>query len=190
MTIIDELQLLAKFTKDCSKKLVAKQIRRVGKEEGEMIYQIIMLLVREELDRGYSKKYLLRELLKKLPWEKSRLIERLQEVVGKGVLKHEKRKYLLNKEDELVKRIWNYYNNTSYQEDDKIEAIRKLKQKKKELEMELEEKEWKSKKRYRETSKKEEKEYREKIKEYLEEGVDPKEFIRKNFVEALGYKKI
>ena len=191
MTVTEELQKLANLTSDCPKKLVGEQIRRIGKEGGELAYQITQILIKEKMERGYTKKYSLTELQKKLPWKKSRLIEKLQRVVEIGILKHEKRKYLLNKENELVKRIWNYYNEPSYQEKEKIEEIRKLIQRKKELERELDKEERKDTRKYREMTKKEEKEYKEEIIREIMADVNarPKEFIMKNILEALGYKK-
>jgi len=90
------------------------------------------------MERGYSKRYSLAELEERLPWKKSRLIEKMQRTVEEEVLKHEKRKYQLNKENELVKRIWNYYNEPNYQEKEKTEEIRTMIQKKRTLEKELE----------------------------------------------------
>ena len=189
MTLNEELQKLAKLTIESSKEEVAEQIRKIGEKDEEVIYQIIMLLTKEKMERGYTKRYSLAELLKKLPWKKSRLIEKLQEIVTEKVLKHEKRKYLLNNENELVKRIWNYYNEPNYQKKEKIEELRNLIQRKKKLEKELEKKERNNGEKYREATKKEEKELRKEIEEELEEGLDPRELIRKKTLEALGYKK-
>lgn len=189
MTLNEELQKLAKLTIESSKEEVAEQIRKIGEKNEEVIYQIIMLLTKEKMERGYTKRYSLAELQKKLPWKKSRLIEKLQEIVTEKVLKHEKRKYLLNNENELVKRIWNYYNEPNYQNKEKIDELRNLIQRKKKLEKELEKKERNNGGKYREATKKEEKELRKEIEEELEEGLDPKELIRKKTLEALGYKK-
>ena len=179
------------MTKECSKELVAQQIRRVGKEGGEAIFQIIQLLIKEKMERGFTKRYSLTELKKMFPWKKSRLREILQKVVEEGVLKHEKRKYLLNKENELVKKIWNYYNEPSYQEKGRIEEIRKLIQRKKKLKIDLDKEERKGIRKYREITKNEEEEYIEEILRELTASVNasPKEFIIKNLVEALGYRK-
>lgn len=189
MTLKEELEKLARLSKESSKEEVAEQIRRIGEEEGEVIYQIIIMLTKEKIERGYTKKYSLAELQKKMPWKKSRLIEKLQEAVIEKVLKHEKKKYLINKENELVKRIWNYYNEPNYKEKEKIEEIRNLIQRKKKLEKELEKEERMNGRKYREATKKEEKELRKVIKEELEEGLDPRDLIRKKTLEALGYKK-
>ena len=123
MALVEELRKLAKTTKEKSAEGIAQQIRKIVENEGEASYQIIMLLVKEKMERGYTKNYTLTELQEKLPWQKSRAIEKLQKVVGEGVLKHEKKRYALNKENELVKRIWNYYNETGYQEKEKISKI-------------------------------------------------------------------
>ncbi len=95
-------------------------------------------VLQEKITRGHSKKYSLAELLEKMPWEKSTLIKKLQKGTKEGILKHEKRKYLLNKENEIVKRMWNYYNELAYQEKEKREEIRELTQRKRRLEQELE----------------------------------------------------
>ena len=191
MTIIKELQKLAGLTGDSPRELIAEQIRRIEKEGGEIVYQIIQILIKEKMERGYTKKYSLAELQKKFPWKKSRLIEKLQKVVEEGVLKHEKRKYLLNKENELVKRIWNYYNEPSYPEKEKMDEIRELIQRKKKLEIELDKEERKCKRKYREMTKKEEEEYKEEIIREIIADVNacPKEFIMKNIMEAIGYKR-
>lgn len=189
MTLKEELQKLAKLTIESSKEEVAEQIREIGENDGEVIYQIIILLTKEKMERGYTKRYSLAELQKKLPWKRSRLIEKLQEKVTEKVLKHEKRKYLLNNENELVKRIWNYYNEPNYQKKEKIEELRNLIQRKRKLEKELEKKERNNWGKYREATKKEKKELRKEIEEELEEGLDPRELIRKKTLEALGYKK-
>ena len=189
MTLKEELEKLARLSKDSSKKEVAEQIRRIGEEEGEVIYQIIIMLTKEKIERGYTKKYSLAELQKKMPWKKSRLIEKLQEAVTEKVLKHEKRKYLINKENDLVKRIWNYYNEPNYKEKEKITEIRNLIQRKRKLEKELEKEERINGRKYRKATKKEEKELIKEIIEELEEGLDPRELIRKKTLEALGYRK-
>jgi len=57
---------------------------------------------------------------------------------------------------------------------------------------ELEEKVRREKRRegkYREKTKKEEKEFVKEILTYLEEGDDPKEFMMNNIIEVLGYKR-
>ncbi|MHA1761863.1 MAG: hypothetical protein ACTSXA_14725, partial [Candidatus Heimdallarchaeota archaeon] len=140
MALIEELRKLAKTTKEKSQEKIAKQIRKIVENEVEVSYQIIMLLVKEKMERGYTKKYTLTELQKKLPWRKSTTIERLQKIVGEGVLKHEKRRYELNKENELVMRIWNYYNETGYKEKEERNKVWKLIQRKNELEEKLAEK--------------------------------------------------
>ena len=188
MAVKEELQELVKLTKESSKEKVAEQIRKVGEKGGEVIYQLIVMLIKERMDRGYSKRYSLAEIQERLPWKKSRIIDKLQKTVEEGVMKHKKRKYQLNKENELVKKIWNYYNEPRYKEKKKTEEIRKMIRKKREKELMKEEKKGK----YREATKKEKEEFRREIKEYLEAGVETeeiKEFITKRKVEALGYRK-
>jgi len=188
MSLKEELRKLAELTKDSSKEVVAERIRNVVKLGGEEIYQILRMLIKEELERGYTKKLSLAELLEKLPWEKSTAIEKMQEGVVEGVVKHEKSMYKLNKENELVKRIWNYYNIPSYQKEEKLGEIRKLRQKKQELEQELKEVEGKGK--YQDMTKKEEKEFKEQIKMEWLEASNTKEdlevFIRRNLAKVMG----
>lgn len=193
MTLINELRKLTELSRDSTIERVAKQIRKIVEEGGEVTYQIAHMLIKEKMERGYSKKYSLAELQKKLPWKKSRLIEKLQKVVKEGVMKHEKRRYLLDKDNELVKRIWNYYNEPRNKEKEKTNEIWKLIQRKKEKEKEIESKNNKEKTKYREITKKEKEEYIQKIRDILEDVMDPlehtEEFFEKNLIKALGYKK-
>ena len=165
----------------------------VREKESELIYQIIMVLVNEKMERGYTKKYSLAELQEKLPWKKSRLIEKLQRVAEEGVLIHEKRKYKLNKENELVKRIWNYYNETSQKEKGKMAEIWKLIQRRNELEKKLAEKTKKEKGKYKEMTRKEDEKFQENFEEELMDTPDPLEeaiiFLRKNKEKVMGYVK-
>ncbi len=190
MGLVEELRKLAKTTKENPSKGVAEQIRKIVENEGEVNYKIIMLLVKEKMERGYTKEYSLAELQEKLPWKKSRLIEKLQKVMREGVLKHEKRRYKLNKENELVKRIWNYYNKTGYKEKGKVNEIWKLIQKKNELEQKLTEKTGEEGK-YRKASEREDEEYQEKIKNGIIDSHEPveetEEFLKKNIEKTLGY---
>ena len=194
MYLIEELRKLTELSRDSTKESIAKQVRKIIEEGGEVNYQITHLLVKEKMERGYTKKYSLAELQEKLPWKKSRLIEKLQKIVIVGVLKHEKRRYQLNKENELVKRIWNYYNEPGNKEKEKSIEIWKLIQRKKEKEKEIDVKNNKEKTKYREITKKEKEEYIQKIRDILEDVMDPLEYIKKffekNLVKALGYKII
>ena len=192
MPLIEELRKLAELSKDSTIENVAMQVKKTVEEGVEVNYQIAHLLVKEKMERGYTKKYSLAELQEKLPWKKSRLIEKLQEVVNEGIIKHEKRRYQLNKENKLVKRIWNYYNEPGNKEKGKADEIRKLIQRKKEKEKEIETRNNKEKIKYKELTKKEKEEYIQKIKDILEDVMDPidhtKEFLEKNLVKTLGYK--
>lgn len=191
MTLQEELQKLARLTKESSKEIVAEQIRKIGEKNGESVYQIIVMLTKERMERGYTKKYSLRELKEKLPWEKSTVIERLQRTVEEGVLKHEKRRYQLNTENELAKRVWNYYNEPNYREKEKVEEIRKLILWKRKLERELEEEERKRgrKRRYRKATKKEEKEWIKKVITGVEGEDGLRNIAEKERKEILGYRK-
>lgn len=192
MALAEELRRLAKTTKEKSREGLAEQIRNIVENEGEASYQIIMLIVKEKMERGYTKNYTLTELQEKLPWKKSRSIEKLQNVVEEGVLKHEKRKYALNKENELVKRIWNYYNETGYKEKEKISKVWKLIQRKNELEQKLAEK-IEEEGEYREITKREDEEFQEEIIKGIKDTQEPKEiteeFLKKNRQKTLGYEK-
>lgn len=192
MALEEELRRLAKTTKEKSGEELAEQIRKIVENDAEASYQIIMLIVKEKMERGYTKNYTLTELQEKLPWKKSRSIEKLQKVVGEGVLKHEKRRYALNKENELVKRIWNYYNETGCKEKEKISEVWKLMQRKNELEQKLAEK-IEEKGEYREITKREDEEFQEEIIKGIIDTQEPKEiteeFLKKNKQKTLGYKK-
>ncbi len=189
MTLQEELQKFARLTKESSKEIVAEQIRKIGEKNGESVYQIIVMLTKERMERGYTKKYSLRELKEKLPWEKSSAIERLQRTVEEGVLKHEKRRYQLNTENKLVKRVWNYYNEPNYRE--KVEEIRELILWKRKLERKLEEEERKRgrKRRYRKATKKEEKEWIKKVITGVEGEDGLRNITEKERKEILGYRK-
>ncbi|MHA1922656.1 MAG: hypothetical protein ACTSVP_06285 [Candidatus Heimdallarchaeota archaeon] len=192
MALIEELRKLAKTTKEKSQEKIAKQIRKIVENEVEVSYQIIMLLVKEKMERGYTKKYTLTELQKKLPWRKSTTIERLQKIVGEGVLKHEKRRYELNKENELVMRIWNYYNETGYKEKEERNKVWKLIQRKNELEEKLAEK-IEEKGKYRKITKSEDEEFQKEIIKGLIDSNEPKEeteeYLKKNKQKTSGYIK-
>ncbi|HUU78663.1 MAG TPA: hypothetical protein VMX55_09965 [candidate division Zixibacteria bacterium] len=96
---------------------------------------------------------------------------------------------MLNDKNDMVKRMWNYYNEPNFKEKEKIEEIRRMIQRKRKLERELEKEERKNERKYREATKKEENEFREEIIGEFEEEHNPKEFIKKNMIEALGYMK-
>ncbi len=192
--LIEELQKLTDLSKDCLEELLVEQIKRIVEEDTEIIYQIIYLFVTEKIDLGYSKEYSLSELQEKLPWKKSRLIEKLQKIVEEGVLVHKKRKYKLKKENELVKRKWNYYNETGFQEKEKNREIWKLILRKKELEKACNEKlKIEDKTRFRELKVNEEKIYRKEIIDEIKSFFNAKqptlEFLEKNIIRTMGYKK-
>ena len=93
------------------------------------------------------------------------------------------------KENELVKRIWNYYNEPNYQEKEETEEIRYLMQKKRRLVKELEKEEKKKRRKYREATKKEEEEFRKEIIEEYEEEGEARGLVTKKTLEALGYRR-
>ncbi|MHA1364952.1 MAG: hypothetical protein ACTSP5_00880 [Candidatus Heimdallarchaeota archaeon] len=190
MTLKEELSKLATTKMGESTIRIAEQIRKIVESKGEISYQIIMLLTKEKMERGYTKGYTLNELQKKLPWEKSTTIKRLQEVVDQEVLRHEKRKYKLNKENEIVKRIWNYYHETSYQEKEKMKKLLLLTQKKNELERRLAEQKV-ADGIYKKLTKKEEEEFAKEIKNEARDEYEPKERVMEYLMEikdkVLGY---
>ncbi|MHA1155239.1 MAG: hypothetical protein ACTSQK_03945 [Candidatus Heimdallarchaeota archaeon] len=168
---------------------LVEQIRKIIDKKGEVSYQIIMLLTKEKMERGYTKNYTLKELLEKLPWKKSTAILRLQEVVDEGVLIHEKRRYKLNKDNELVKGIWNYYHETVQQEKEKMKKILLLRQRKNELEKKIAEQKVREGK-YIKLTKKEDLEFQKEITKELEVD-NPKEdlrkYLQKNREKIMGY---
>ncbi|MHA1124369.1 MAG: hypothetical protein ACTSSB_05330 [Candidatus Heimdallarchaeota archaeon] len=176
--MIAELEKFAKTAKEKSSEKIAEQIRKIVEKRGEISYQIIMLLTKEKMERGYTKDYTLKELQEKLPWKKSTTIERLQEEVEKGVLKHEKKRYKLNKENELVKRIWNYYHETGHNKNEKMRRVWEKIQRKKELEKRIVEKE-EAEGKYRKNTKREDEELYCEIKEELIATNEPKETVKK-----------
>jgi len=182
MTLKEELSKLATTKMGESTIRIAEQIRKIVESKGEISYQIIMLLTKEKMERGYTKGYTLNELQKKLPWEKSTTIKRLQEVVDQEVLRHEKRKYKLNKENEIVKRIWNYYHETSYQEKEKMKKLLLLTQKKNELERRLAEQKVDDG-IYKKLTKKEEEEFAKEIKNEARDEYEPKERVMEYLME-------
>jgi len=194
VSLEDELKKLTDLSKDCSEEILSEQIRRIAGEGVEIAYQIIQFLVKEKMDRGYSKEYTLAELQERLPWKKSRLIERLQSLMDAGVLIHVKRKYKLRKENELVWRIWNYYNYTGFQKKEKSQEIWELILKKKQLENKYIEKLKVVKKtRFRELKRGEEEAYRKEIIDEIKAFYNPlestSEFLEKNIVRTMGYKR-
>jgi len=192
MTLIEELSKLAITPTEKTKIDVAEQIRRIVENKGEINYQIIMLLIKEKIERGYTKDYTLRELQEKLPWKKSTTIERLHDVVNEGVLIHEKRRYKLNKKNELVRRIWNYYHETNHQEKEKMRTVWQLTQRKAELEKRIANLGMDEGK-YKKLTKKEDVEFQKEMCEQLIDVYDPKalvqEFLLKNKVKVMGCKK-
>lgn len=191
MSLEETIREFRELKKESSNKEKAKIIRRIG-EKGEISYQIIMMLVKEELERGYSKKYSLTTLLERIPWEKSRAIEKLREIETEGILKHEKKKYYLNRENKLVKRIWKYYNEPSYWRRKEVEEINQLIKKKRELMQEIENREREMKRNYQEMNEREERELGREIKEEIREGSTKEElveYIEKNIERVLGVVK-
>jgi len=193
MILVKELRILTKLTKESPKEIVAETIRRIIDNEGEAIYQIVLMTLKERIERGYSKKYSLRELGEKLPWKKSTLIEKTQKTVEEGIMKHEKRKYILNTDYEIVRRLWNYYNDVNFQKKDQIEEIWDLIQKVKDKERIISTVMMDTKKRYKKLSKKEMEKFTEEILDNIKDSYKPLEdiidFIEKNILKALGYKE-
>ena len=193
-TLNYQMEKVMEIPKIGSREQLAKSIREIGEREGEFIYQVIHFLVKEKMERGYSKKYSLEELLRKIPYKKSRLIERLQRATEEGVLKHKKRRYILNSSHTLVEKLWQYYHETDFQEYEKKREIIELIQKKEEGENEIRELEKDILKviKYKELTEREEKKLRVGMYENIEENVnadeDLKEYIKNNIEIIIGYK--
>jgi len=80
-------------------------IDHLGEADIFNIIEIISSLLEEQLETGEIKGYTKGELLERLPWKKSRLTERLQLLVGQGILEYQKRRYNLNNDCKLVIRV-------------------------------------------------------------------------------------
>jgi len=80
-------------------------IDQLGEEDIFNTIEIISSLLEEQLETGEIKGYTKGELLERLPWKKSQLTERLQLLVGQGILECQKRRYNLNNDCKLVKRV-------------------------------------------------------------------------------------
>jgi len=196
MTLREEFEKLAKVTKKEGKEKVAELIRRITEKEGEMSYQIVKMMVEEKMKRGYTKEFSLKELQERLPWKKSMLIEKMLKLTAEGIMKHEKRRYQLDKENELVKKMWNYYNKPSNEKEreeeneEKRREIRERIRRKQVLMEKLEIEEKKLRRKYREQSKKEQEILREKISEITYADTDMEEELRelitKQIMEVLG----
>ncbi|MGC9777679.1 MAG: hypothetical protein HZR80_00390 [Candidatus Heimdallarchaeota archaeon] len=188
-TIVNDLERLTKISiKDQGR--ITKNLLRITVHEGEFAYQIIKLLLTEKIEKGYTKKYSLVELQKKIPLKRSRLIEKLQRVVKEGVLKHQKRKYMINKEHILVDRLWQYYNDANYKEREKTKDIINLIQENEQIE-----EEWIRERKYNKLTEKEEEKLREEmINETIADSYDIedelKRLIGQNKVRIIGYKEM
>ncbi len=195
-TIANDLERLTKISiKDQGR--ITKNLLRITVHEGEFAYQIIKLLLTEKIEKGYTKKYSLVELQKKIPLKRSRLIEKLQRVVKEGVLKHQKRKYMINKEHILVDRLWQYYNDANYKEREKTKDIINLIQENEQIEEEIREieEEWIRERKYLKLTEKEEEKLREElINETIADSYDIetelKRLIGQNKVRIIGYKEM
>ncbi len=188
-TIINDFERLTKISiKD--QRMITKNLLRITVYEGEFTYQIIKLLLTEKIEKGYTKKYSLVELQKKIPLKRSRLIEKLQRVVKEGVLKHQKRKYMINKEHILVDRLWQYYNDANYKEREKTKDIINLIQENEQIE-----EEWIRERKYLKLTEKEEEKLREEIiNETIADSYDIeselKRLIGQNKVRIIGFKEM
>jgi len=77
------------------------------------IYSIIKLFVIKYRRTGILKPYKKSELQKCFEWEQTQFNHYLQQAVRHNVLHNNKRKYSLNLDNILVKRIWNFYFKTA-----------------------------------------------------------------------------
>ena len=73
------------------------------------IYLLIKSFVLKYRKMGILKSYKLSELLTSFKWKKTQLNYNLKQAVKQNVLFYNKRKYSLNLDNILVKRVWNFY---------------------------------------------------------------------------------
>jgi len=78
-------------------------------------------------------------MIKEQSWKKSQASVKLRKAVNEGILIHEKRKYSLNMEHGLVKKIWHFYTDPSdfKEKFEQAKEIKELVKKKEQLEKKL-----------------------------------------------------
>ena len=122
MSVVEELRKLVNLSKNSTDSVLANQIRKITDFDVDFLYQLILFFVKEKIDVGHSKEYPLAELQKRIPLKKTRLIEKLQKIVSLGLLSHTKRKYKILMDSDLISRIWNYYNETEFDDSEKTKV--------------------------------------------------------------------
>jgi len=79
------------------------------KEKTLFIFDLICYILEKYHNIGNLRSYSKQELIDIFPWQKSQLQILLRKAVNQKVVISQKRKYSLNLEHPLVKRLWNYY---------------------------------------------------------------------------------
>jgi len=114
-------------------------VKTMSKREFLFLDSLAVMMIKEQLKIGYKKEYSLSELVERLPWKKSQASVKLRKAVNEGILIHEKRKYSLNMEHGLVKKIWHFYTDPSdfKEKFEQAKEIKELVKKKEQLEKKL-----------------------------------------------------
>jgi len=77
--------------------------------EEYVLYSLTKTLVQKYRNTGILKSYKISELQEYFEWEKTQLNYYLNQAIKQNILLYAKRKYSLNLDNILVKRVWNYY---------------------------------------------------------------------------------
>ncbi len=114
-------------------------VKTMSKKEFLFLNSLAVMMIKEQLKIGYKKEYSLSELVERLPWKKSQASVKLRKAVNEGILIHEKRKYSLNMEHDLVKKTWHFYTDPSdfKEKFEQATEIKELIKKKEQLEKKL-----------------------------------------------------
>lgn len=107
VNLLDELINLSNEEMYCEKFVLLTN--QLWQAEEYTIYSIIKLFVIKYRRTGILKPYKKSELQNCFEWEQTQLNHYLQQAVRHNVLHNNKRKYSLNLENVLVKRVWNFY---------------------------------------------------------------------------------
>ncbi|HUU79426.1 MAG TPA: hypothetical protein VMX55_13855 [candidate division Zixibacteria bacterium] len=89
---------------------------QLWEEDEYVIYSIIKFLVKKYRSTGILKVYKRKELLYYFKWEETQFDHYLKQAVKYNVLQQTNRKYALNLDHVLVKRVLNFYINTKHNE--------------------------------------------------------------------------
>ncbi len=80
-------------------------INELAEKEVQTTSNIVKVLLEEFIETGESQYHSRAWYCERLPWEKSRITERLQQLVKEGILRTNKRKYAINVSSPFVGRI-------------------------------------------------------------------------------------